>query len=164
MADVIQDTRRLGNASKRLQDSSPGPWMSWRTKSRAARAIRFIETYCRPPKGYGAGKRLRLARFQKEWLEAAYEDGVDAAALAIPRGNGKSTFLGAVGTHAVFDPDESGAPQVPVVATTLQQANRATYGVALAMIRAEPELDLRSVIFSGIGYVKVQVPFPGGEM
>jgi len=164
MAVVIQDTRRLGNASKRLQDTSPGPWIAWRTRSRAARAIRFIETYCIPPKGYGAGKRLRLAQFQKEWLEEAYADAVNSAGMLVPRGNGKSTFLGAVATHATFDPDESGAPQVPIVATTLQQANRATYGVALAMINTMPELQSRSVIYSGVGYMKVSVPFTGGEM
>lgn len=138
--------------------------MAWRTRSRAARAIRFIESYCVPPKGYGAGRRMRLAAFQKEWLEEAYAEGVNSAGMLVPRGNGKSTFLGAVATHAVFDPDESGAPQVPIVATTLQQANRATYGVALAMIRAMPDLDSRSVIFSGVGYMKVNVPFTGGEM
>lgn len=138
--------------------------MRWRTKSRAERAIRFIETYCRPPKGYGAGERLKLAEFQKRWLEAVLGDGVTSAAMSVGRGNGKSTFLAAVALWAVFDPDESGAPQVPIVATTLQQAGRATYGVALAMINAEPELQGRSVIFSGIGYMKVVVPFTGGEM
>ena len=118
MAAVAQDTKRLGNASERLQDTSPGPWIRWRTKSRAARAIRFIESYCVPPKGFGAGQRMRLARFQKEWLEEALADGVSSAAMSVGRGNGKSTFLAAVGTWAVFDPDESGAPQVPIVATT----------------------------------------------
>src|SRR5262245_21180188 len=142
---VAQDTRRLGNASKRLQDTSPGPWVTWRTKSRAARAIRFIETYCSPPKGYGDGKPLKLAGYQKDWLEEAYGDGVSSAAASVPRGNGKSTFLGAVATHATFDADESGAPQVPVVATTLQQAHRATYGVAVAMVKSHPELDQRAI-------------------
>ena len=41
------------------------------------RAIKFIETYCRPPKGKGFGQPLRLGTFQKEWLEEALADGVE---------------------------------------------------------------------------------------
>lgn len=156
---------QTGNASKRLKDRTPGPWVDWPASlSRCARAIRFIETYCRPPKGYGAGHLLRLAPFQKERLEEWLADGVEAAAMSVARGNGKSTFLAALGLWAVFDPDEGGAPQVPVVATTLQQAIRSVYGVALAMIRGNPELEDRTILFSGIGTQRITVPFTGGEM
>lgn len=84
--------------------------------------------------------------------------------MSLPRGNGKSTFLAAVAVWAVFDPDESGAPQVPIVATTIQQAIRSVYGVATAMIQAEPELAARSINYTAIGGTKVRVPFTGGEM
>lgn len=159
------DTRRLGNAAKRVENPTNGPWVRWRTRSRAARAIRFMESYCRPGKGYGAGQPLKLAPFQKERVEEWLEDGVRAAAMSVARGNGKSTFLAALGTWAVFDPDsESGTPQVPVVATTLMQAFRAVYGVALEMIQGDDELFERAAIFSGIGTQRVWVPSTGGEM
>ena len=159
-----QDVLRLGNASKRLADTSAGEWISWRSKTRHARAIRFIETFCRPPKGFGAKTEIRLAPFQKERLEEWLADGVNSAAMSVARGNGKSTFLAALAVWAVFDPDESGAPQVPVVATTMNQAIRSVYGVALAMIRAETELYNRCLVFSAIGAQKVTVPFTGGEL
>src|ERR1051325_10981487 len=60
---------QTGNASKRLKDRTPGEWVYWRGLSRHGRAIRVIESFCRPPKGYGAGDMLRLAPFQKERLE-----------------------------------------------------------------------------------------------
>src|SRR5674476_1267951 len=63
---------------KRLADTSPGPWKAWKTRTRHGRAIRFIETYCRPPHGRGHGPTPQP----------------DAAVLATPRGNGKSTFGG----------------------------------------------------------------------
>lgn len=133
-------------------------------KSRASRAIEFIETYCRAPKGHGWGQPLRLAPFQKAWLRDVLAGDVTSAAMSLPRGNGKSTFLAAVGLWALFDPDESGAPQVPVVATTINQAIRSVYGVATAMIGAERELSDRCIQYTAIGGTKVRVPFTGGEM
>lgn len=153
-----------GNAAKRVADVSPGPWKKWRIRSRHGRAIRFIETYCRPPKGQGHGKPLKLATFQKEFLEEALADGVDSAILATPRGNGKSSGGGAIAVWALFDDDETGAPQVPVVATTIGQAIRSCYGVAVSMVKAEPELLRRSLIYTGIATPRVSVPFNEGEM
>jgi len=159
------DPKRAGNSAKRLKNPTVGPWARWRPSSPPARAIRFAETYCRPPKGYGAGEALRLAPFQKEKLEEWLADGVNSAAMSVARGNGKSTFLAAVGVWALFDPDpEGGGPQVPVVATTLQQAIRSVYGVALSMVNANPELADRAIMFSGIGTQRITVPFTGGEM
>lgn len=157
-------SNQRGNAAKRVADASPGPWKRWKTESRHSRAIRFIETYCRPPKGKGHGKPLVLAPFQKEFLEAALADGVDSAVLGTPRGNGKSSFGGAIATWAAFDDDETGAPQVPIVATTIGQAIRSCYGVAVSMIKAEPELIKRALIFTGITTPRVSVPFNEAEL
>jgi phage terminase large subunit-like protein len=107
---------------------------------------------------------LKLAPFQKAWLKDVLDGDVSSAAMSLPRGNGKSTFLAAVGLWALFDPDESGAPQVPVVATTINQAIRSVYGVALAMINADEELADRALVYSALGQQKVRVPSTGGEM
>ena len=157
----------LGNAAKRLADTSAGPWKtdpSWKRLSRHARAIRFIETYCKPPKGQGHGQPLRLAPFQKRFLRAALAAKVDIGILATPRGNGKSSLGGALAVWALFDDDATGSPQVPIVATTIGQAIRSCYGVAVSMIKAEPELHRRCLIFTGISTPRVTVPFNGGEL
>lgn len=154
-----------GNAAKRVADTSPGPWKSWpKNLSRWGRAIRFIETYCRAPKGMGHGKPLKLAMEQKEFLEEALADGIDLAVFGTPRGNGKSTFGGGLGTWATFDDDETGSPQVPIVATTVGQAIRSCYGVAVSMVKAEPELLSRALIYTGIATPRVVVPFNEGEL
>lgn len=155
---------RSGNASKRVLDESLPPWKSWPKMSRAARCIRFIQTYCSAPKGKGFGKPLVLGGFQTDFIEEALADGIDAAIKQTPRGNGKSTEGGAVATWGVFDDDETGAPQVPIIATTIGQAIRSCYGVAVSMIRHHPELDSRSLIYTGISTPRVLVPFNGGEM
>lgn len=153
-----------GNASKRVADTSPGPWKEWRNKTRHGRAIRFIETYCAPAKGKGHGKPLKLAGFQKRWLKEALADGTEIAVLETPRGNGKSTFGGALAVWAVFDDEETGAPQVPVIATTVKQAIRSCYGAAVSMIRRNPELMSRALIFTGFADPRVEVPFNDGEL
>lgn len=152
------------NAGKKLENDSPGPWTRWKPSSRPARAIRWIETYCVLPKGYGSGKSIKLAPFQKDWLEDVLSDGVSSAVMSVGRGNGKSTFLAALGLWALFDPDESGAPQIPVVATTVQQAVTSVYGVALAMVRDNWELSSRCFIYSAIGAQKIVTPLNHGEM
>ena len=157
----------LGNAAKRVADASPGPWKtdpSWKRLNRAGRAIRFIETYCRPAKGTGHDEPLRLAPFQQRFLRRALARGVDIGILATPRGNGKSSLGGALAVWALFDDDETGAPQVPVVATTIGQGIKSCYGVAVSMIKREPELWRRSLIFTGVTTPRVTVPFNEGEL
>lgn len=153
-----------GNAAKRIADTSPGPWKSWGKMSRAARAIKFIETHCRPPKGRGHGQPVQLADFQKDFLEEILADGIDLSILGTPRGNGKSTFGGALAVWAAFDDDETGAPQVPIVATTIGQAIRSCYGVAVSMVKSDPELLRRSLIYTGIATPRVVVPFNEAEL
>lgn len=155
---------RRGNAAKRVAIASNGPWKDWRIRSRHGRAIRFIETYCRPPKGKGHGQPLKLAGFQKEFLEEALADGTDVAVLQTPRGNGKSSLGGALSVWALYDDDDTGAPQVPIIATTITQAIRSCYGVAAAMIRAEPELERRALVYTGIAQPRVVTPFNEGEL
>lgn len=101
---------------------------------------------------------------QKEFLEESLADGVDLAVKSTPRGNGKSTEGGAVATWAAFDDDETGAPQVPIIATTVGQAIRSCYGVAVSMVKNEPELLNRALIFTGISTPRISVPFNEGEM
>jgi phage terminase large subunit-like protein len=89
---------------------------------------------------------------------------MDIGILATPRGNGKSSLGGALAVWALFDDDATGAPQVPIVATTIQQGIRSCYGVAVSMIKREPELLRRSLIFTGVTTPRVSVPFNEGEM
>ena len=156
----------VGNrsAAKRVALADAGPWKAWPEKRRHLRAIRFIETYCRSPKGEGHGQPIRLAPFQKEFLRATLAPGVDIGVLATPRGNGKSSLGGALAVWALFDDDSTGSPQVPVVATTIGQGIRSCYGVAVAMIKAEPELIAGRCSTPGVSTPRVTVPFNGGEM
>lgn len=157
-------SRADGNAAKRVKVTGPAPWESWSETDRAERAIRWIEEYCKLPKGFGAGEMITLAPFQRDWLHLVLADGVSSAVMALPRGNGKSTFLACVALWALFDPDAGQAPQVPIVATTVNQAIRSCYGVALNMISASSVLSDRVTIYSGTGSQRVKYPRNNGEM
>jgi phage terminase large subunit-like protein len=154
-------TDRRGNAAKRVAITTPPPWRTtaWKKKSRHARAIEFQEEQCYLPKGSGHGEKIILAEFQKEFLEEALADGVDAAVLTTGRGNGKSTGGGGLAVWATFDDDSGGVPQVPIVATTVGQAIRSCYGVAVAMIKRNKALRDRSLIYTGIATPRVVVPY-----
>jgi phage terminase large subunit-like protein len=160
--EFMPPVAKNGNARSRYADLSEPPWYRWRIKEPAERAIRFIETYLRSPKGHGYGKPLKLAEFQKQWIREVLAPGVRQAILACPRGQGKSTLLAALAVWATFDRYEDGAPQVPVLATTVSQAKRAVYDVAVAMVLAEPELSSRAIVFSAVGDSRFTVGYNGG--
>ena len=163
MTAELADHIPFGSGRKKVApDGTPGPWRAWPETDRAARAIRFVETYCIVPKGYGAGAPLKLAPYQRRWLRSVLRPGVRSAAMSVARGNGKSTLLAALSLWAVFDDEHS--PQVAVVATTVSQAIRAVYGVAIAMVEREPELDRRCVKFTAIGATRLTVPTTRGEL
>src|SRR3546814_11985845 len=48
------------------------------------------------------------------------------------------------------------------MATTVMQAKRSVYDVAVAMVRAEPLLNDRAIVFSAIGDSKFTVGYNGG--
>jgi phage terminase large subunit-like protein len=153
-----------GNAARKVTNTTRGPWTTWRKMSRHARAIKFIQTYLRSPKGERHGQLMKLAPWQKSWLEEALANGVSSAVMPCPRGQGKSTYGGAIAAWALFDEDETGAPQVPIIATTLGQAIKSVYGVSASMIRHEPELASRSIEFTGVSTPRIAVPSNEGLM
>jgi phage terminase large subunit-like protein len=145
-----------------MADKRSPPWRFWKGYSRAARAIRFIETYCRVPSGINAGELIHLARFQRETLEELLADGVRTGALQIPRGNAKSTLSAAVGLWALCDHPDS--PQVPLVAFNSLQAQRTLFRPVRSMIRAHPDLSERVVVYSASGDRRAWSAWNDGEL
>jgi phage terminase large subunit-like protein len=147
-----------GNARTRFQDDTAGPWFRWKgTNDPAERCIRFIELYCRSPKGVGYGKPIKLAEFQKAWIREILRPGIRQGAFQAPRGAGKSTLLAAMAVWATFDRNPTGEPQVPIVATTVGQAKKAIFNTIVKMVAAEPELSSRSISRTGVGDTKIVV-------
>jgi len=152
---------RRGAKDQRIDAAVP-PWRKWRTRSRAARCIRFVETYCRIPSGVGYGKRLELHKYQRESIEELLADGVRTGGLQIPRGNAKSTLWAAVGLWAVADAPD--APQVPLVAYNGLQALRTLFRPARRMVALEPELASRLTVYSSTNDRRIWSAWNDGEL
>lgn len=152
-----------GNARAKFNDLTEPPWYRWRLTDPADRCIRFIETYCRSPKGVGFGKPIKLAEFQKAWIRQVLRPGIRQAVMMAPRGQGKSTLLAALAVWATFDKNPTGQPIVPICATTVSQAARSVYDVACKMVAAEPELSNRALVYTAISSAKIVVGYSGGE-
>lgn len=143
-------------------DRRPPPWRSWRTRSRAARCIRFVESYCKIPSGVGYGQPMRLHRYQRESIERLLAEHVRTGGLQIPRGNTKSTTWAAVGLWAVCDPPD--APQVPLVAYNGLQAQRTLLRPVRRMVTLEPELSSRLVVYTASNDRRVWSAWNDGEL
>src|SRR6266542_599003 len=113
-------------------------------KSRATRAIRFIEGL-HVPKGKGARERLRLRPWQKAIVKKALGPGVRTAVVALPRGNGKSTLAAALALWALVDGPEGA--EVPIVAGVSERQARIAFNTARRMVELEHALAERIQIF-----------------
>jgi len=140
----VQGERR--SARDLALDRSRPSWRSWKTKSRHARCIRWIETYIVIPRGANAGKLAKLAPFQKHAIEELLAPGVRTGGLQIPRGNAKSTLWAAVGLWAACDHDDM--PQVPITAYNSLQAGRTLFAPLSRMVELHPELSERCAVYS----------------
>ena len=67
----------------------------------AAKAVRFLETL-RIPEGPKAGEQLRLAPFQKTFVEGALAPQIDIAVLSLARGGAKSAISAGIGLGALI--------------------------------------------------------------
>lgn len=156
------------NAQVRVDDDVAGPWRKWRTRTLHGRAIRFLQEYCITSKGHRHGQPLTLGRWQKEWLEEVLVPGVDASAMTLPRGQGKSTFCGGVATWATFDEFVAelfgGKPDIPVIAPTMKQARKGVYGAACDFRRNHPVLKAMSIQYTASGEERIVVPSTSAEL
>ncbi|MDR0223278.1 MAG: terminase large subunit [Oscillospiraceae bacterium] len=114
---------------------------------KAAKAVQFIETFCRHSKG--RGDLIRLELWQKAIVSAIFglvdEHGARyfrEVFIMVGRKNGKTLLAAAIMAYFAFVDDEYGA-ELYCVATKLDQAN-ITFDAFFQMILKDPDLSLSS--------------------
>lgn len=163
---ALETFARTTNRAKSTGIITRAPWESdeWRRMSRVARFIRFTETYCVAPV---ARRLIELHPYQREMYERFLDPSTRQDMEKIPRGNAKTTTVGAFITTASFlEPDHD----VPIVATTVKQAEKTTYGAVLSMVNhpggqlakgrptGHPELSDRVQVFTSVADKRIVIP------
>lgn len=97
--------------------------------TRAARAVNFIERLCTHVKGDLANKPFLLEQWQRTYIEQLFgtigSDGLRqyrTSFVFLPRKNGKSNLIAAIGLYLLFGDNEPGA-EIYVAAADREQAN-----------------------------------------
>lgn len=114
-------------------------------RDRAKRRERFIKEFLIVPKGFGAGKPVKLRDFQTEIIRGAFAPGVRTGLISIPRGNAKTTLAAMLALAEMFVGPMSA--EVLVVASDQRQAN-ILFKIAKRMVELNPELAERVQVFS----------------
>lgn len=115
-------------------------------EEKGEQVIRFIERICTHVKGDLANKNFLLEDWQKDYIRKLFgtvnPDGLRqyrTSFVFIPRKNGKSNLLAAIGLALLFIEKEPGA-EIYVCASSRDQAN-AIFDVCKQMIRNQPVLE-----------------------
>ena len=114
-------------------------------RKKAAKAIRFVENFCRHHEGPLAPKLIRLELWQKAFLSVIFgildDEGFRQfreIVLEIARKNGKTLIAAAIAAYMMYLDGEYGA-RIYFVAPKLDQA-RLCFNAFMQMIAKEPEL------------------------
>lgn len=129
---------------KAAVDGSPLPFTS--TSTGSERFAEFCEQYVVVPKGTGARGPLRLRGWQKALVGSVLdaEKQPRTAGWMLPRGQGKSSLVAALGLYDLMLGEEGAS--VVVAATDERQAG-IVFGTARRMVELHPDLESRVQVY-----------------
>ncbi|OBF18011.1 hypothetical protein A5725_20045 [Mycobacterium kubicae] len=112
----------------------------------SARFAAFCVKFIVVPKGTGAGGPLKLRKWQRELVGSVLDAEAQprVAGWCLPRGQGKSTLVAALGLYELMTGGEGAT--VIVVAVDERQAG-IVFGVAARMVSLNPDLESRVQVF-----------------
>lgn len=120
--------------------------------------LEFLETLT-IPEGKLAGRKMRLATFQREFVKGALAPGVMVGVLSIGRGNAKTALASGVALgHLIGAYDPQPRREIIMAARNRDQA-RIAFGFLVGFIEGLPD-DLRAQFVIRRGS-KLEVEFPG---
>lgn len=109
--------------------------------SRGDKVCAFIERYCVTPEGEHVGQPIKLAPFQKKFINAVYDNkhGTRRAYLSIARKNGKSALVAGILLAHLVGPEAQLNSQIVSGAQSRDQA-ALVFNLAAKMVQLSPEL------------------------
>lgn len=106
--------------------------------SDATKAIRFLESL-EVPEGPRAGKPIRLARFQKDFVRGALRRDTAVAVLSIGRGNGKSALSAGLALGALLGVWDAQPRREALIAARTRDQARVAWEFAAGFARSLPD-------------------------
>lgn len=131
-----------------------------RGKSPAMRAIQFLGLL-RVPEGRKAGKHLKLANFQRDFVKGAFSKGVTIGVLSVGRGNAKTALsAGLALAELVGALQEQPQPKREIIfAARNRDQARIAFNFVLGYINGLPEED--QALFTIRRGSKLEIEFEG---
>lgn len=131
-------------------DDTPLPWAP--TVKGSKRFSAFCYRFIKVPKGTGALKPLELRKWQRELVGSVFDAPVQprTAGWMLPRGQGKSSLVAALGLRELFEGGEGAT--VCVVAVDERQAG-IVFSIARRMVELNEELSGRCQVYKERLYV-----------
>lgn len=109
-----------------------------RASKEAAAALRFLPTLI-VPEGRLAGRKVKLASYQKEFVRGAFAKGIEAACLSIGRGNAKTALSAGLALgHLMGEIAPQPKREILFAARNRDQAKTA-FGFLVGFIQGLPE-------------------------
>jgi len=111
-------------------------------ETRAARNIRWVETYCRVPEGRDVGKPVKLREWQRAELRRIYDNpaGTRRAIISFGRKNGKTAISAFLLLLHLCGPEARANSQLYSAAQSRDQAS-ILFSLAAKTVRMSPDLN-----------------------
>lgn len=123
-------------------------------------AIEFIQTL-QVPEGPRAGKSIRLAKFQRDFIRGAMKKQTTVAVLSVGRGNGKSTLSGGIALGSLLGIwDDQPRREILVAARTRDQA-QIVFQYVMGLSTSLPD-ELQEQLTFRRGQ-RLEIEFDGGD-
>lgn len=130
--------------------------------SAASRAIRFLQSLS-VPEGPSAGRPLKLAPFQKQFVKGALADGVSVAALSIGRGNGKTALSAGIALGALLGKWDAQPRREILVAARTRDQGRIAWDFVAGLSRYLPDAERNRLTFRRAPRLEIAYRDEGGE-
>ncbi len=134
-----------------------------RASKEAAAALRFLPKLI-VPEGRSAGRRLKLASYQKDFVRGAFANGIAVGLLSIGRGNAKTALSAGIALgHLKGEIAPQPKREIIFAARNRDQAKIA-FGFLVGFIEGLPEEDREQFTIRRGSKLEVETPENGGGL
>lgn len=125
------------------------------------KAVRFLESL-KVPEGPRAGRKLKLAPFQKDFVQGALSRHTTNAVLSIGRGNAKTALSAGIGLGALVGAWDNQPRREILIAARTQNQARVAWEFVQGLARTLPDDELARIRFRRSPRLEIEYEDAGG--